>query len=318
MPMQKNRPYHNTSIPSAPPVPLEDMSDPKKQLELREVIIVSSRDSSLTIRTTTNILLMHSQQLLNAARDVDAPLPLDCSAATMGILEKLFWAEPWESPVRALTNEVCSALIILAIVVSLRAPLIAASSLQELLDLFEVAHAWRIDAIGCRMPSWILRRDWKGYQQLQELYERAELPDGVHQAALRKLLATGSIAQLTCLRAGDIGCIIDRCQHSCEAVKYLCIAKLPLISPDIAMDVLARLDELAAEHAICESKGSQLQLVDALLHMRTFTTPLSKAVMYFAVKLDPEAGGVESANLGVCIEDMLFHHVREVIRDVIA
>ena len=32
------------------------------------------------------------------------------------------------------------------------------------------------------------------------LYERAELPDGVHQAALEKLLATGYVV---CPRAGD-------------------------------------------------------------------------------------------------------------------
>ena len=102
----------------APLVPLEDMPDPKKQLELREVIIVSSRDSSSTIRTTTNILLMHSQQLLHAARDVDAPLPLDCLPSTMGILEKLFWAEPWEDPVKGLTNEVCTAVFMLAIIIS--------------------------------------------------------------------------------------------------------------------------------------------------------------------------------------------------------
>ena len=91
---------------SASMVPLEDMSDPKTQLELREVIIVSLRDSSLTIRTTTKDLLQHSKQLLNAARELEAPLPLDCSAATMGILEKLFWAEPWENAVNALTRSV--------------------------------------------------------------------------------------------------------------------------------------------------------------------------------------------------------------------
>lgn len=33
------------------------------------------------------------------------------------------------------------------------------------------------------------------------LYERAELPDGVHQAALEKLLATGYVV---CPRAGDL------------------------------------------------------------------------------------------------------------------
>ena len=94
---------------SASMVPLEDMSDPKTQLELREVIIVSLRDSSLTIRTTTKDLLQHSKQLLNAARDVDAPLLLDCLAATMGVLDNLFWAEPWEKSVDALISEVCEA-----------------------------------------------------------------------------------------------------------------------------------------------------------------------------------------------------------------
>ena len=37
--------------------------------------------------------------------------------------------------------------------------------------------------------------------------------------------------------------------------------------------------------------------------------------MYFAVGLEPEAGGVESADLGICIEDILMHHLREAIRD---
>ena len=133
-------------------VPREDMSDPRMQLELREVI-VSSRDSSLRIRTTTNILLTHSKQLLNAAREVDAPLPLDCSAATMGILDNLFWAEPWEKSVDALTCEVCLAVIMPAIIMSMHALLIASSSLQELIDLFEVVHAWQIDVLPLRMPA---------------------------------------------------------------------------------------------------------------------------------------------------------------------
>ena len=33
--------------------------------------------------------------------------------------------------------------------------------------------------------------------------------------------------------------------------------------------------------------------------------------MYSAVKLDPEAGGVESGSLGICIEDMSLHYMRE-------
>lgn len=36
--------------------------------------------------------------------------------------------------------------------------------------------------------------------------------------------------------------------------------------------------------------------------------PLSEAVIYFAVKRDSEAGGLESTNLGICIEDMLAHY----------
>ena len=59
-------------------VPLEDMTNPKVQLEIREVILTSSRDNSFTIRTSTNILLMHSKQLLSAARDVEGSLILDC------------------------------------------------------------------------------------------------------------------------------------------------------------------------------------------------------------------------------------------------
>ena len=182
-----------------------------------------------------------------------------------------------------------------------------------------MAHAWQIDVLALRMPAWIRRRDWKEHQQLQELYERAELPDGVHQAALSRLLVTGRVARLTCLRAGDICRVIDHYTHCrprniCRAVKYLSTANLPLISPDIAMDVLARLGKLAAEHASSAGKLRQLELVDALQHMRTHKIPLGEAVMYFAAKLDPEADGVECANLSICIEDMLFHHIREVMR----
>lgn len=50
------------------------------------------------------------------------------------------------------------------------------------------------------------------------------------------------------------------------------------------------------------------QLVDALRSICTCQVPLSEAVMYFAVKLYPEARGVESANSGIYIQDMLAHY----------
>ena len=84
------------------------MTHPKQQLENRDVILVCSQDNSHKIRTSTLILYQHSKQLLNAARDVGAPLPLDCSAATMLVLEKLLWGEDWRDAVRALRNEVSS------------------------------------------------------------------------------------------------------------------------------------------------------------------------------------------------------------------
>ena len=237
-------------------VPLEDMSDPRIQLELREVIIVSLRDSSLTLRTTMNILFTHSKQLLNAARDISAPLPLDCSAATMGILDDLFWAEQWENSVNALTCEVCSAVIMLAVTICKHAPLIASSSLQELLDLFEVAHAWQIDVLALRMPNWIEGRTGWRCQQLQDLHERAEVPD------LAKMLALDFVAQLTCPQAGDLSTIMHQSmpQRSYDAVKYLGNAKLPMLSPHIAMDLLAQLDKLAEKCARIAGQDNQLSL----------------------------------------------------------
>lgn len=119
--------------------------------------------------------------------------------------------------------------------------------LQEI-DIFEVAHAWQIDALALRTPAWIGGRDWKECQQLLELYERAELPHSVQQAALEKLLATGYIRRLTSPRTGDLCRIIDQFRPSYirDAVNYLSNAMLPFISPDAAIDVLARLNELAA------------------------------------------------------------------------
>ena len=295
------------------------MSDPRLQLELREVIIVSSRDSSLTIRTTTNILLTHSKQLLNAARDVDALLPLDCSATTMGILDNLFWAEPWEKIVDALTCEVRSAVIMPATIISMHDLLIASSSLQELIELFEVAHAWQIDVIASRMPAWIGDREGWKCQQLLDMYEMAELPDKVHQAALGRMLALGFVAQLTCPQAGDLSTIMHQFspERIYDAVKYLSNARLPLLSPHIAIGLFAQLKKLAEKAARFAGQDNQLQLVDALLHMRTYQIPLREAVMYLAVRLDPDAGGVKVANLGICIRDMLLHHLREAIRNKI-
>ena len=97
-------------------VPLEDMTNPKVQLEIREVILTSSRDNSCTIRTSTNVLLTHSKQLLSAARDVEGPLILDCCKGAMRVLNLLFWAQDWKHVVPHLTHEVrratyCSAAI---------------------------------------------------------------------------------------------------------------------------------------------------------------------------------------------------------------
>ena len=92
------------------------MTNPRAQLEIREVILASSRDSSCTIRTSTNILFIHSKQLLSAARDVEGPLILDCCKGAMSVLDQLFWAPEWKHVVPRLTHEVrratyCSAAI---------------------------------------------------------------------------------------------------------------------------------------------------------------------------------------------------------------
>ena len=70
-----------------------------------------------------------------------------------------------------------------------------------------------------------------------------------------------------------------------DAVKYLGNAKLPMLSPHIAMDLLAQLDKLAEQCARIAGKDNQLQFLDALQHMRTYQIPLRKAVKY----LGPEA-----------------------------
>lgn len=185
--------------------------------------------------------------------------------------------------------------------------------LQELLDLFEVAHAWQINALALGMPTWIEGRDWKESQQLLELYERAELPNGVHQAALKKLLATGKVP--TCPRASDLCRLIAdfRPASICDAVHYLSTAKLPLISPDTAMQVLVQLGTVAMRCASYADKDHQLKLLNALQHMRTLDIPLSETVTYFAVKHDPEDGGVACANLSTCIGDMLLFHLCQAI-----
>ena len=59
------------------------------------------------------------------------------------------------------------------------------------IDLFEVTHAWQVDALALSMPAWIGGREGWKYRQPQDLYERAELPDDVQQAALARLLALG-------------------------------------------------------------------------------------------------------------------------------
>ena len=87
-------------------LPLEDMTNPKEQLEIREVILISSRDNCHSIRTSTNILLAHSTQLLIAAMDMEGPLTQDCCKGAMGVLDLLFWAQEWKNAVQHLTNEV--------------------------------------------------------------------------------------------------------------------------------------------------------------------------------------------------------------------
>lgn len=58
-----------------------------------------------------------------------------------------------------------------------------------------------------------------------------------------------------------------------------------MLSPHIAMDLLAQLDKLAEQCARIAGKDNQLQFLDALQHMRTYQIPLRKAVKY----LGPEA-----------------------------
>ena len=296
------------------------MTDPKRQLENRDVILVCSRDNSLKIRTSTLVLYQHSKQLLSAARDVGSPLPLDCSVATMLVLERLLWGEDWRDAVQLLWNEVSfihhhAAPQYPACAMPCGALLTTSSCMQELLDLFEVANAWQMEVVTLSMPDWIASRCWP-HQQLEDLYARSELPDGVHQAALQKLIDMGEVAKISIPRAGDLCNILKAFSLNVRAaVDYLSSANLPLISPDIAGEVLALLVSSAHLFA-CASpslKDGQLHLLDALRRMRTCHIPLSEAVYYFASRLDPEAGGVECTSLGSCIEDMLAHYLREAI-----
>ena len=75
----------------------------------------------------------------------------------------------------------------------------------------------------------------------------------------------------------------------------------------ICLHSFENLAEKAARFA--GQQDNQLQPMDALLHTRTSQIPMSKAVMNSAERLDPEAGGVKAANLSICIEDMLLHHL---------
>lgn len=187
--------------------------------------------------------------------------------------------------------------------------------MQELLDLFDVANAWQIEVVTLSMPGWIESRSWP-HQQLEDLYARSELPDDVHQAALQKLIDMGEVAKISIPRAGDLCKILDAFSLNVRAaVDYLSSANLPLISPDIAGDVLAVLVRSAHLFTCASSSlhNGPLQLLDALRRMRTCHIPMSEAVYYFAARLDPEAGGVECTSLGSCIEDMLAHYLREAI-----
>ena len=90
------------------------MTNPKEQLDLCKVILISSQDNSLKVRTSPNILLLHSKQLLSAAMNVEGPLTLNCCKGAMSVLDLLFWAQEWKKIVRRLTHEVRHATYCLA------------------------------------------------------------------------------------------------------------------------------------------------------------------------------------------------------------
>ena len=202
---------------------------------------------------------------------------------------------------------------------ALGAPLTINTSVQELLALFDVGNAWQIEVIVLGMPGWVKSRDWAAKEHLGDLYARAELPVGVHQAALEKLLASGDVSHITSPRASDLCKVLHtfapRRVHGRPAqaqlygaVEYLCTATLPLISHVLAKSVLASLTSITKH---CTDLACELQLLDALRLMSTHQISFSEPVIYFAVKLNPESGGVDCDNLGSCIEDMLDHYLRQ-------
>ena len=69
------------------------MASVREQLEIHEVTFVNSRDSSQSFRTSTHIIFTVSKQLLHIARETQGPIPLDCSASTIRLMEKLGWGQ---------------------------------------------------------------------------------------------------------------------------------------------------------------------------------------------------------------------------------
>ena len=300
------------------------MANPKQQLELREVIIVSTHDGS-TVRTTTNIRFTHSKQLLNAARDPEGPLPLDCSPATMCILEKLFWAEPWEDAVNALRHEVgCS--IRLARASPVRALHTASRTLQELLDLFEVAQAWQIDVLVQGMPDWIRNRRWeipKAKSALGNLYARAELPDSMQQAALETLLASkpngAELVQLVPRpRAGDLTKLVSLHETNVrDAVEYLSCITGPPLPIAFANCMLEQLNPACrALLANKQRRVAELQFVDALRCICKCRMSVCRTAFFFPHQELPDAEApavVKSSSLAECMADMLAHYLSKLV-----
>lgn len=193
--------------------------------------------------------------------------------------------------------------------------------LQDLLNLFEVAQMWQIDAVTHEMPDFISRHRWRteqGQSALADLYARPNLGVRVYQAAIFELLNAAGPEPTKLLRLvpspqeGHLLCPSASLTH--RAVECLNGAQLPLISFGDASTLLRHLDTMAAILAEPHpGSAGQLALLNALHSKAVKDAPKMhcEPLTYFPAH---GAIGMTCSSLDRCIKDMLHHYLCEAIK----